>query len=136
MDTQPTPQKPYQAKATVLYDGNCVFCRRQVAFLDRLSRQRLNLLNLHEHWRDYPQVSFEAAMQEMKLIDEKGKVYGGAGAVAKSLEIAYPLLKLSKLYNLPGVKWFCDMAYRLIAENRYRLMGEAECEGACGLKYR
>jgi len=130
---------PITYKATVLYDGQCVFCRRQVSFLEKLSAKKLRFLDLHQHWQDYPQLDLAEALREMKLIDVTGRSYGGAAAIAKLLELCYPFWgKAAKLYDVPGITWFCDTAYKLIAENRYRLMGKDEaCEsGSCAVKFK
>jgi predicted DCC family thiol-disulfide oxidoreductase YuxK len=126
-----TRTKP--ARDTVLYDGECRFCRQRVANLrwaDR--RHRLTFTSLHDERvaRDFPEVSRERLLEEMVVVDVHGRVHGGATAL-RYLSRKLPLLwPLAPFLHLPGSLPAWNWLYRLVARNRMRLGGRCE-EGTC-----
>ena len=126
------------ARAVVIYDGQCEFCTRQAHRMAGGGRS-IVLRSFHDPGvlDDYPGLTFEMCMEGMKLIDPHGKIFDGAEAVIHAIAIrhrfagAIPLL----LYNTPGVRWIADRVYAWVARNRYRIMGRSEeCEtGRCRL---
>jgi predicted DCC family thiol-disulfide oxidoreductase YuxK len=65
----------------------------------------------------------KALMEEMKLLTEEGKVFGGADAllrIARGIWWAWPLFALSLL---PGVRPSLRFVYRRVAQNRYCIAG-------------
>jgi predicted DCC family thiol-disulfide oxidoreductase YuxK len=124
----------------VLYDGNCAFCSAQAERLGRLAGGRVVLRPLQQEGllETFPGLSRDEAMREMKLIDGCGRVYGGAEAVVRALELGSSGLGLlARAYYLPGLRPLTDRLYTWVAKNRYRLFGRGEtCEGACPLAKR
>jgi len=109
--------------AVVIYDGNCVFCRFQVSRLARWDRfGKLAFLSAHdpEAARRYPDLSHEALMEQMYLVDPHGKRYAGAAA------FRYLSLRLPRLWALipwlyiPGSLPIWQWLYRQVAKRRYR----------------
>src|SRR5262245_39739239 len=102
---EPTTMKPRQAQ--VLYDGQCAFCTKSVALLQRLDwLHRLTYVNA----RDFeelptrqPPLDSDRLLQEMHLLTPGGRcLYHGFRAfrwIAWRLPILWPLAPL--LY-LPG----------------------------------
>ncbi|GIX00592.1 MAG: thiol-disulfide oxidoreductase [Pirellulaceae bacterium] len=119
--------------ATVIWDGKCQFCRRQVERLRAIDGGRLTYIDLHDPRvaERYPQLSYEQLMEQMWLITPAGEAYGGADAM-RALSRRLPLLwPLAPLMHLPGMMPCWRRAYRWIAQRRYRL---AACdEGTCKL---
>ena len=128
----------------VIFDGNCGFCREQVRRLDRWdSGHRLAYLSVHDpltHER-YPELTFEQLMDQMYVIDGRGRARGGADAVRyltrrlPSLWWAAPILHFP--FMMPVWRW----AYRQIAKRRYeiskRMGGAAKCDrGSCELHFK
>lgn len=120
---------------TVLYDGQCRFCRGQIAALRRFDLAgRLRFLSLHdpEVSRDFPELSADDLMKEMYVVDREGRARPGAEAVrylSRRLPLLWPLaVPLHVPGSLPAWKWL----YRLVARNRYRLAGRCD-EGTCHL---
>jgi len=120
----------------VIYDGNCRICTEQVKKLPWWDCQhKLSYLSLHdpqvaERW---PDLSHERLMQEMCIVDSKGRRHWGPAA------IRYLTLRLRRLWwampalYFPGSMLLWRPLYRWVARNRYRLSG-TECEnGACQL---
>ena len=88
------------ARATLIYSGTCVFCRRWAERVQRWDRHtRLEFLpfQAEELSVRFPQVSREACQQRMHLVDEHGRVFAGAAAGREVLR----RLPLGWLWSLP-----------------------------------
>ena len=120
---------------TVLYDGQCRFCRSQIALLRRLDPTgRLRFVSLHEPQvaRDFPELAADALLREMHVVDRSGRARGGAEAV-RYLTRRLPLLwPLALPLHLPGSLPIWNWLYGLVARNRYRIAGRCD-EGTCHL---
>jgi predicted DCC family thiol-disulfide oxidoreductase YuxK len=123
------------ALPTILYDGHCSFC---VAQMRRLARWLPRGRYVAESFQDagvldrFPGVTHEMAMQEMKLIDARGRVLGGAEAAVRAVALR-PLGRLALVYYVPFLRQLIDRVYAAIARNRYRIAGRACDDGACAL---
>ena len=123
------------ARDTVLYDGQCRFCRGQMAILRRLDPTgRLALVSLHDPAvaRDFPELPREVLLQEMVVVDRSGRPRAGATAwrhLARRLPLLWPL---AVPLHVPGSLPLWNWLYRLIARNRYRFAGTCD-EGTCRL---
>lgn len=109
-----------------IYDGDCGFCSRCVDWASRRSDvkfvpfQRTDLATYS--------VTEEAAAEAVHFVGDDGRVVRGAAAVAGVLRECgrgWPLLAM--LMRLPILRNVAEVAYRLIARNRYRLPGPAAC---------
>ncbi len=119
----------------LLYDGHCPFCRAQVENLKKIAGRRF----IPESFQDkgvlkrFPGVTYEACMQEIKLVTGDGRVLGGAAAIFFTLSLAPWLRPLRWIYPLPGLRQLLDWGYARVAENRYRIQA-ADCpDGTCRL---
>ena len=122
------------ALPTVLYDGHCRFCIAQMRNLARLLPDgKYQTLSFQEDGvlERFPGVTHDEAMKEMKLIDGRGRVYGGMEAAVRAVALR-PWWRFAYLYYVPGVRQLLDWIYRVIARNRYKLMGKCD-EGTCAL---
>lgn len=122
---------------TVLFDGDCRFCTRSARALQRLfGRTRVAAENFQDPLTlaRYPAVTREAAMTKMHVVLADGRVFAGAEAFARVVASVPFVGWLAFLYYVPGSRQLAELAYRLVARNRYRLFGKAEaCEGSCHL---
>jgi predicted DCC family thiol-disulfide oxidoreductase YuxK len=129
-------------RVVVLFDGRCRFCdagsRRLVALaragaVERVDFQQPGALDR------FPGVTHAACMRQMYLVTPDGRVVGGMEAAARALATRRGVGWLAYLYYLPGLRLLLDLLYRLIAANRYRLMGKAVasggCDGACAVHF-
>jgi hypothetical protein len=120
-------------KDKVIYDGQCRFCRSQIAVLRRLDLGgRFDFVSLHDPsvLRDLPEISPEEMLSQMYVVDRQGRARGGAEAV-RYLSRKLPLLwPLALLLHLPGTMPIWNAAYRFVARNRMRIAGSCE-EGTC-----
>jgi predicted DCC family thiol-disulfide oxidoreductase YuxK len=132
----PTTVATRPSRDVVLYDGQCRFCRGQMAILRRLDpTRRLQLTSLHDPSvaRDFPELPQELLLEEMVTIDRRGRTRAGATAwrhVARQLPLLWPM---AVPLHIPGSLPIWNWLYRLIARNRYRFAGTCE-EGTCRLR--
>jgi predicted DCC family thiol-disulfide oxidoreductase YuxK len=108
---------------TVLYDGDCRFCRAQIRFLQRADRRgRLAFVPMH---RD---------MREMVVVDKSGKRHGGGDAVrylTRKLPVFWPI---AIILHIPGTRRLWAWLYRKVAARRY-WFGRITCDSeSCGLE--
>lgn len=118
---------------TVLYDGECRFCRGQMAMLRRFDPGgRLRILSLHDPSvaRDFPELPRDLLLSEMVVVDRTGRTRAGAASLrylSRQLPLLWPVaLPLHIPGSLPVWNWL----YRLVARNRYRLAGRCD-DGSC-----
>ena len=111
---------------TCIYDGDCAFCSRCVAWASRRSDvtfepfQRTDLATLG--------ITEDAAATAVHFVGADGTVVRGGAAVAAVLRAcrgAWPLLGI--VMRLPVIRNVAEVAYRIIARNRHRLPGPAAC---------
>ncbi|MFW6639408.1 thiol-disulfide oxidoreductase DCC family protein [Nocardiopsis algeriensis] len=112
------------ASGVFLYDADCGFCKRSVAF----ARDRLRARSRFTAWQDFdldsvglsPGQTREAAW--MVLPD--GRRFRGGDAVAELLVRARPLVRpVGRLMRLPLLRALNRRAYRWVADNRHRFSG-------------
>ena len=125
------------AADVVIFDGQCRFCRRQVERIFRAdSGGRLAFVSLHdplvaERW---PDLSHDQLMNEMTIIDRRGKRHGGAGAFKYLTRRLPRWWALAPIMHFPGVMPIARWAYRQIAKRRYRWGKIDSCEdGSCAV---
>jgi predicted DCC family thiol-disulfide oxidoreductase YuxK len=120
----------------VVYDAHCGVCSAQVRKLPWWDCQNhLAYLSLHdpEVQRRYPDLSHDRLMQEMVIVDRRGRRHWGAEAIRYLTSRLRRLWWAAPLAYFPGSMLLWRPAYRWIARNRYRFSGN-QCEtGSCGL---
>lgn len=122
-----TRTKP--CRDTVLFDGECRFCRSRVANLRWVDRwHRLAFTSLHDESvaRDFPEVPRARLHEEMVVVDTEGQVHGGATALrylSRKLPVLWPI---APVLHIPGSLPVWNWLYRLVARNRMRLGGRCE----------
>ena len=133
MATITTQTRP--PRDTVLYDGQCRFCRGQIAILRRLDLTgRLAFTSLHDPSvaRDFPEIPRDDLLAEMFVVDRQGTTWRGAGAVRYLSRHIVALWPLALPLHIPGTMPLWQGLYRFIARNRYRIAGTCD-EGTCRL---
>ncbi|OAI39491.1 hypothetical protein AYO40_05690 [Planctomycetaceae bacterium SCGC AG-212-D15] len=137
----PTTTRPPE-KYVVLYDGLCRFCTTQSKRLLSLARPgAVEAVDFQSPGAldRFPGLTHEACMQAMCLITPKGRIYRGFEAAVRAVATRRLLKYIAYLYYLPGIRQLLDLIYRIIAANRYRIMGRTDeaCEGGtCSLHFR
>jgi len=125
----------------ILYDGHCRFCtegaRRLTSWMRRGTAELVDFQQPGVLAR-FPGISPEACMERLHLVTPDGRVFAGMEAVVRAVATRRFPGGLACLYYVPGFRQLLDLLYRLVAANRYRIMGRAgaagECEGgSCAL---
>jgi predicted DCC family thiol-disulfide oxidoreductase YuxK len=125
---------PISARYAILYDGHCRFCttgaRKLASWMRRGSTELVDFQQPGALAR-FPGLSYEACMERMYLVAPDGRFFGGAEAVARAVATLPVIGWVAFLYYVPGIRQLLDRLYRLIAANRYRIMGRAVAAGEC-----
>jgi predicted DCC family thiol-disulfide oxidoreductase YuxK len=113
---------------TVIFDGDCGFCRRSIQLgrrLDWLGKVEW-LARLSNGVKDrFPQVKDEETQNRMVSIRPDGKTYGGFYAV-RDIARHLPLTFLPALFlYIPGVSFLGVPVYGWVARNRHHFGGRS-----------
>ncbi len=117
---------------TLLYDGTCRFCVAQARRLKRLSGADIRAESMYsdgvrDRFPMLPAPGPDGRVGEIKFVDDRGRMSGGAEAIARSLMTnTGPLGWTAQLYFVPGVRQLSNAVYRAIARRRYRLSGTCD----------
>ncbi|XP_077369013.1 uncharacterized protein LOC144013721 [Festucalex cinctus] len=120
-----------QPGVKVLYDGLCPICVTEIRFLQFLQRnqpKKVDFVDISLPGYDRANckgVSFEAAMEEMHVIDENDKVHRGVPAFAVMYS-AVGLGWLGRFMMWPSVRPLMDKSYAIFARNRLKWTGRGE----------
>lgn len=119
----------------LLIDGDCGFCRtwagRIARALDSVGARPIDIDAASAVDLDALGVPLARTESEVVLVLVDGRHVGGAQAFAQWLVWAGgPAGLLGRALALPGVRQLAQLAYRIIAANRYRLPGST---AACAL---
>lgn len=114
---------PARGHPVLVYDGDCGFCTTCAQFLERIGPDAevvaWQLTDLAELGLTEGQ-----AADAVQWVAADGTVRSGHEAIAAVLRRAGHVWRLlGRLITLPGVSWVAARAYRLTADNRYRLPG-------------
>ena len=115
---------------TLLYDGTCRFCVAQARRLKKLSGTAVQAESMYaegvpERFPMLPAPGPDGKIGEIKFVDDRGRMSGGAEAIARSL-MTGPLGLGARLYFVPGLRQLANALYRAIARRRYRLSGTCD----------
>jgi predicted DCC family thiol-disulfide oxidoreductase YuxK len=114
-------------RAAVLFDGDCIFCRRSVALLKRLDWcGRLAYVDIRDPGNtllEAPLLKQAPLVEEMHVLTADGTgLYHGFGAV-RWLAWRLPALWLvAPFLYIPGVPTLGQRLYLWIARNRFRIV--------------
>ena len=122
---------------TVLYDGECPLCAREVTMLRRLDRGRCRI-----GFDDIAAPGFDPARYQRSHAELMARIHGALpdGTLVEGVEVfrrAYAAVGLGWALawtRWPGLRVLADAGYRWFARNRFRLTGRPAhaCEsGRC-----
>ena len=117
---------------TLLYDGTCRFCVAQARRLKRLAGAHVEAESMYAdgvrgRFPMLPPVGPDGKVGEIKFVDDRGRMTGGAEAIARVLMTGRgPVAWGARLYFVYGVRQLANAAYRTIARRRYRLAGTCD----------
>ena len=120
------PTRPGTGPAvwTLIYDGECTFCRRCVAALaawDRRRRLRFVPFQDAGALAELPGIPRAALEQAMHLVSPDGARAAGAAAAPAILRLLPGGRVLTWLFAVPGVPHVAAQLYSAVARNRHRL---------------
>ncbi len=118
----------------LLYDGDCGFCRRWIARLERWDvRSRIRCVPAAERSRvpGLPPISETALQQAMHLVTPDGRVHAGGLAMTAMLPYLPGGSVLRVLFRVPGIQAITNRVYRWVAEHRHDLGSDGP---SCGLR--
>ncbi len=116
--------------ATLIYDGDCEFCRRQVDRVEGWDRNgRIQPIPFQSADLERYGVDRSAAEEAMHLITPRGEVFRGAEAAREVLRRLPGLRWAAAVFAIPGVPAIAERVYRWIARRRHRFGCSS---GVCG----
>jgi predicted DCC family thiol-disulfide oxidoreductase YuxK len=132
----PDPDKWPDADV-VIYDGHCRICTGQIQRLSRWDGgHRLAYLSLHDPRaaERYPDLSHDALMKEMYIVDRQERRHAGASAIRYLSRRLRTLWWLAPMLHLPGSLPLWTWLYQQVAKRRYRIGRVEACDsGTCQL---
>jgi predicted DCC family thiol-disulfide oxidoreductase YuxK len=114
---------PARDRPVLVFDGDCGFCTTCARFLERIGPDAEIVA-----WQltDLPGLGIteEQAADAVQWVAVDGTIRSGHEAIAAVLISAGRIWRVvGGMLRLPGVSWLAARAYRLTADNRYRLPG-------------
>ena len=111
---------PDESRPVLVFDGDCGFCRRGVAWLQHrvgdavrcTPWQSVELASLH------PDLRAEDCARAVQLVEPDGRLTRGAEAGLRALSFAQGYRLVPLLYRLPGVGPLAEAVYRAVANRR------------------
>ncbi len=128
------------AEITVLFDGECPLCAREIHWLERMDRERGRIA-----FEDIAAPDFDAAKYGTTFDALMARIHGVLpdGTLVEGVEVfrrAYSAVGLGWLVaptRWPGLRGVFDAAYRVFARNRLRWTGRGEaCDDRCAVPTR
>jgi predicted DCC family thiol-disulfide oxidoreductase YuxK len=106
---------------TLIYDGDCEFCQRQVKLVERWDKQgRVDAVPFQHAPLERLGVTQEAAADAMHLVAPSGAVWHGAAATRELMRLLPRTRLLAWIFLLPGVMPLAELVYRWVARRRHR----------------
>ena len=119
----------------MLYDGDCGFCMRWIRWWERLTYGKVSYRSYQEAGREYPQVTDEKCKESVQLIMPGGRVFSGAHAVFKTLELSGKYKFFHFFYDhLPLFGRISEWAYQWVAHHRMLLSSFTTSPKKCKLR--
>lgn len=107
---------------TLIFDGDCGFCHRQVRFIERWDvGRRIDAVPFQAADLERFGVSRTAAEEAMHLVAPSGAVWRGAEAAREILRLLPRTRRLAWLFRVPGAMYVAGRVYRWVARRRHRL---------------
>ena len=115
---------------TVLFDGNCPFCRRAVDRLRRWDDDGVLVFlpgDSAEARAQFPDIPLAALIHALHLVGPDGQVWVGSEAVEELVNLLPGWRRFGWLFRLPLARPLAAWVYRKVAATRYRLSCRDHC---------
>lgn len=111
-------------RAILIFDGDCGFCTTSAQFIERRIPTGAEVRPFQYTDLAALGTTEARASYEVLWVDEHGRIFGGAQAVARLLIDAGGFWRpLGHLATIPPIRWIAHAVYRLVAKYRHRLPG-------------
>jgi predicted DCC family thiol-disulfide oxidoreductase YuxK len=103
----------------VLWDGECGFCSRAIAWLQRNDREHRFQFTKYQEAPSPPMTPelYRACGKAVHVIDREGSIHRGARATLFILE-REGWGPIARFLSLPPFVWIVELGYCLVASNR------------------
>jgi predicted DCC family thiol-disulfide oxidoreductase YuxK len=106
-------------RPTLIYDGDCGFCRRWVEVWRLWTGERIAYLPSQSRGSEFPQITDEMVKDSVVFVDPSGQTAVGAEAVFRSLAVDRAKSWLLWCYRrVPGFAPLTEWFYRHVAQRR------------------
>lgn len=125
---------PKPSRPIVVYDDRCPMCTFQMRLLSWLDLgRRFDFLALNDPAVQAvaPQLRREDLLEAMHVLTPAGPIHRGARAIRFIALRCVVLWPLALFLWIPGVIFFCEIAYRWVSRNRHLLSAVFGCKEAC-----
>ncbi|KAI7789781.1 hypothetical protein IRJ41_003481 [Triplophysa rosa] len=120
-----TLQGEESSSKTVLYDGECPICVKEISFLQFLKRNRTDKVDFVDiSLTEYDESRFEGVGYETAMVEMT--IHRGVPAFAVMYS-AVGLGWLGRLISFPIIRPLMDRAYGVFARNRLKWTGRENC---------
>lgn len=115
---------------TVLYDGECGFCTRWLAFwTPLLERHGFAVDTLQAPWvADAIEMPAAELLTDIRLLEPNGTLISGPDAYLRVMRAIWWARPLASLCSLPGLNALFRTGYRAFARNRYCISGRCRVD--------
>lgn len=130
------PPRCTPLRCTIIYDGACNFCLRQMDRIRRGDRDQAFEFVPYQSPDvavQFPQLAATDFSTGLRIVLPNGTVRRGADAVYEIARRMPGRRWLAPLYQVPGLKQLARFGYGIIARNRYRLAGKSDSQ-SCGIR--
>ena len=104
---------------TLLFDGDCGFCRRWIRKWNKLTGDRVLYAPYQQAIARYPQCTEQQCAAAVQLIMPDGAVFSGAHAVFRALDLGGRYRWLLRMYERrPLFAALAERLYQLVARHR------------------
>lgn len=112
--------RPPVARPTLLWDGDCSFCRRWIARWRKLTGDAIDYQPYQAAAAERaPGVPREAFGKAVHLVEPDGRITRAAEAVFRSLALGGRMRWLLWLHaHVPPFRWATELGYAIVASNR------------------
>jgi predicted DCC family thiol-disulfide oxidoreductase YuxK len=107
---------------TLLFDGDCGFCSSSARLAARLAPQ-VSIVPYQDSDLSAFAVTAQECAAALRWVGAGGPAAGAAAVARLLLAAGGGWRLLGRLLLAPGVRRAADLAYRVVATNRYRLPG-------------
>lgn len=110
---------------TLIYDGECGFCRRWIRRMRTWFRRHPTAVSWQETDLGKFGVTEQQCREAVQYVDSQGRVWSGSDAAAQVLRVAgFPYSLAGRVMLWPLIRSVAQRTYAWVARNRHRFHGD------------